>query len=80
MPPEAMVKMCELVVEMRNLQAKIKENCRDVGGDFAEEARKIHYGEAEPEGIYGEVSETEREQLDEEGIEIMQMPWLPQDN
>ena len=35
---------------------------------------------AEPEGIYGEVSETEREQLDEEGIEIMQMPWLPQDN
>ena len=80
MPPEAMVKMRELVVEMRNLQAKIKENCRDVGGDFAEEARKIHYGEAEPEGICGEVSETEREQLDEEGIEIMQMPWLPQDN
>ena len=80
MPPEAMVKMGELVVEMRNLQAKIKENCRDVGGDFADEARKIHYGEAEPEGIYGEVSETEREQLDEEGIEIMQMPWLPQDN
>ena len=80
MPPEAMVKMRELVVEMRNLQAKIKENCRDVGGDFAEEVRKIHYGEAEPEGIYGEVSETEREQLDEEGIEIMQMPWLPQDN
>jgi hypothetical protein len=80
MPPEAMIKMRELVVEMRNLQAKIKENCRDVGGDFAEEVRKIHYGEAEPEGIYGEVSETEREQLDEEGIEIMQMPWLPQDN
>ena len=45
----------------------------------AEEARKIHYGEAEPEGMYGEVSETEREQLDEEGIEIMQMPWLPPD-
>jgi hypothetical protein len=72
--------MGELVVEMRNLQVKIKENCRNVGSDFADEARKIHYGEAEPEGIYGEVSETEREQLDEEGIEIMQMPWLPQDN
>ncbi|MGB2462220.1 MAG: DUF1178 family protein, partial [Candidatus Puniceispirillaceae bacterium] len=80
MPPEAMVKMRELVVEMRELQSRIKKECRDVGSDFAEEARKIHYGEAEPEGIYGEVSETEREQLDEEGIEIMQMPWLPQDN
>ena len=75
-----MVKMRELVVEMRELQSRIKKECRDVGSDFAEEARKIHYGEAEPEGIYGEVSETEREQLDEEGIEIMQMPWLPQDN
>ena len=72
--------MRELVVEMRALQSRIKRECRDVGSDFAEEARKIHYGEAEPEGIYGEVSETEREQLDEEGIEIMQMPWLPQDN
>ena len=80
MPPEAMVKMRELVVEMRALQSRIKRECRDVGSDFAEEARKIHYGEAEPEGIYGEVSETEREQLDEEGIKIMQMPWLPQDN
>ncbi len=80
MPPEAMIKLRELVVEMRELQSKITRECRDVGSDFAEEARKIHYGEVEPEGIYGEVSETEREQLDEEGIEIMQMPWLPRDN
>ena len=80
MPPEAMIKMRELVVEMRELQSRITRECRDVGSDFAEEARKIHYGEVEPEGIYGEVSETEREQLDEEGIEIMQMPWLPRDN
>ena len=80
MPPEAMIKMRELVVEMRELQSRITSECRDVGSDFAEEARKIHYGEVEPEGIYGEVSETEREQLDEEGIEIMQMPWLPRDN
>ena len=80
MPPEAMIKMRELVVEMRELQSRITSECRDVGSDFAEEARRIHYGEVEPEGIYGEVSETEREQLDEEGIEIMQMPWLPRDN
>lgn len=80
MPPEVMVKMREFVVEMRALHTRIKDECRDVGENFAEEARKIHYGEAEPEGIYGEVSDIERDQLDEEGIEIMQMPWLPQDN
>ncbi len=80
MPSNAMVKMRDLIVEMRALQNRIKEECRDVGNNFAEEARKIHYGESEPQGIYGEASETEREQMQEEGIEIMQMPWLPQDN
>jgi hypothetical protein len=72
--------MAELLGEMRNLQNKIKAECRDVGKNFAEEARKIHYGEVEPEGIYGEVTSEEREQLDEEGIEVLQMPWLPKDN
>ena len=66
--------------EMRALQTKIREECRDVGNDFAEEARKIHYGEVEPEGIYGQATAEEREALDEEGIEIMDMPWLPKDN
>ena len=80
MPTNAMAKMRDLMVEMRALQTRIKKECRDVGDNFAEEARKIHYGEAEPEGIYGEASDAEREQMQEEGIEIMQMPWLPQDN
>ena len=80
MPTNAMAKMHDLIVEMRALQTRIKKECRDVGDNFAEEARKIHYGEAEPEGIYGEASDAEREQMQEEGIEIMQMPWLPQDN
>ena len=78
--PAAARKMQELMSEMRALQTKIREECRDVGNDFAEEARKIHYGEVEPEGIYGQATAEEREALDEEGIEIMDMPWLPKDN
>ena len=80
LPPAAARKMQELMSEMRALQTKIREECRDVGNDFAEEARKIHYGEVEPEGIYGQATAKEREALDEEGIEIMDMPWLPKDN
>ena len=80
LPPAAARKMQELMSEMRALQTKIREECRDVGNDFAEEARKIHYGEVEPEGIYGQATAEEREALDEEGIEIMDMPWLPNDN
>ena len=80
LPPAAARKMQELMSEMRALQTRIREECRDVGNDFAEEARKIHYGEVEPEGIYGQATAEEREALDEEGIEIMGMPWLPKDN
>ena len=78
--PVAARKMQELMSEMRALQMKIRDECRDVGNDFAEEARKIHYGEVEPEGIYGQATPEEREALDEEGIEIMDVPWLPKDN
>ena len=68
------------LAELRQLRQKIIKDCRDVGGNFAEEARKIHYGEAEPEGIYGQTTEEEREALDDEGIEIFDMPWVPSDH
>ena len=80
LPPEAAQKMQALMTQMRALQAKIRSECRDVGEGFAEEARKMHYGEAEPEGIYGRATPEEREALDEEGIEIMDFPLLPKDN
>ena len=80
LPPEAARRMQALLTEMRALQTRIKDECRDVGSDFAEEARKIHYGEAEPEGIYGHATAEEREALDGEGIDVLDMPWLPKDN
>ena len=80
LPPEAAQKMQALMTQMRELQSKIRSECRDVGNDFAAEARKMHYGEVEPEGIYGHATAEEREALDDEGIEIMDIPWLPKDN
>ncbi|MEC7237095.1 MAG: DUF1178 family protein [Pseudomonadota bacterium] len=80
LPPAAAQKMQELMSKMRELQTKIRAECRDVGDNFADEARKIHYGEAEPEGIYGHATPDEREALDEEGIEILDIPWLSKDN
>ncbi len=59
---------------MAKLQAHVEKNCENVGDNFAEEARKIHYGEAEERGIYGESSLEEAEELLEEGIDIMPLP------
>ena len=68
------------LAELRQLQKKIRADCRDVGTDFAEEARKIHYGEIKAEGIYGQTTNEERESLEDEGIDIFDMPWLPSDH
>lgn len=58
------------------MRQKVRENCDYVGANFAEEARKIHYGEAEERGIYGETTLEEARGLVEEGVEITPIPWM----
>jgi len=65
------------VKALRELRAKVEENCDYVGPAFAEEARRIHYGETEARGIYGETSDEEAAALDDEGIEFAKIPWVP---
>ncbi|ASW07798.1 DUF1178 family protein [Rhizobium sp. 11515TR] len=57
----------------------IKANVEDVGAKFPEEARKIHYGEADARGIIGKATPDEAQALVEEGIEIAAIPVLPDD-
>ncbi|MHA1549466.1 MAG: DUF1178 family protein, partial [Alphaproteobacteria bacterium] len=45
-----------------------------------EEARKIHYEEVEPRGIYGEASGEDARELLEEGIDVLPLPALPEDS
>ena len=52
----------------------VKENADYVGKAFPEEARKIHYGEAEERHIYGEASVEEAKELIEEGVDIAALP------
>ena len=49
-------------------------NTEDVGERFADEARKIHYGETEERSIRGQASREETESLLEEGISVMPLP------
>jgi hypothetical protein len=70
----------EIMRELAELRRKIEENCDYVGDRFAEEARKIHYGEAKHRDIYGEATAEEAAQLSEEGIAFSRIPWLPRTN
>ena len=65
--------------EMKALAAKVRENADYVGDSFAEEARKIHFGEAEARGIYGEATLEEARDLAEDGVEFMPIPVFPDD-
>ena len=53
---------------------EILRQTEDVGERFVEEARRIHFGEAEERGIRGVATPQEREALREEGIEVMALP------
>ncbi|MBL8339989.1 MAG: DUF1178 family protein [Rubrivivax sp.] len=53
------------------------QRTEDVGARFAEEARRIHYGESPERGIRGQASPEEREALRDEGIETFALPVPP---
>ena len=73
-PSEKMVQFAQAMGELRR---QVEENCDYVGDKFADEARKIHYGETDPHNIYGEATSEEAESLNEEGIEFQKIPWAP---
>jgi hypothetical protein len=70
----------ELREALAKVRTEIEKNCEHVGDKFAEEARKIHYGESDKRGIYGETTDKEAEALAEEGIEFGRLPWVPRGN
>lgn len=65
----------KLLQAMKKLRGEVEKNCDYVGKKFAEEARKIHYGEVERHNIYGETSPEEAQALNEEGVEFGVLPW-----
>lgn len=63
-----------LAQAVRALQEHVRENFVDVGDQFPEEARKIHYGESDKENIRGTAAPDEVQALAEEGIDIFPLP------
>ncbi|SRR5690606_17053691 len=76
-PAPSMVAAGEMIKQLRELRKRIEESADYVGNRFAEEARKIHYGEVERRDIYGEASPEEAGRLKEEGVEFFGIPWVP---
>lgn len=80
--PEAAETRARVVAEqilrtVGRLRQNVEGNFKYVGDKFAEEARRIHYGETDERGIYGEATNEETSDLDDEGIEYYRLPTPP---
>lgn len=75
--PAVTAEHAEIRQQLTELRAKIEANCDYVGDKFAEEARRIHYGETDRRDIYGETSDDEAKELNDEGVQFARVPWLP---
>ena len=80
--PVAMISPQEQEIrrKLRELRDHLVKNAEDVGPRFPEEAREMHYGEAEHRSIYGVASPKDAKALHEEGIEFSPLPVLPDEH
>ncbi|MHC2000735.1 DUF1178 family protein [Methylobacterium sp. WCS2018Hpa-22] len=82
-PSAERLPMAEPERQLRALMRAVREHvirtADNVGPQFPEEARRMHYGEAESRPIYGVASPSEARALVEEGIDVAPLPALPGD-
>lgn len=72
-PANALVGLAQVI-------SAIIAKCEDVGSDFAQEARKMHYEEAPPRAIRGTASNDDYESLRDEGIEVLRLPVVKKED
>ena len=66
--------------ELLNLRKYIEKNFDYVGKDFCKKVREVYYDKKSKKAIYGTTTTEEREELAEEGIDLLPIPWVNKDN
>ncbi|MEC7212605.1 MAG: DUF1178 family protein [Pseudomonadota bacterium] len=65
------------LIKFRNF---IEKNFENVGKNFSKEVRDIYYDKKNKRLIYGTTTQKEREELEDEGIDLLSVPWVSKDN
>jgi len=66
----------KILKQLLDFRKYVEKNCKDVGDNFPQEARSIHYDKKTSKGIYGKATKEETAELLEEGIEVTTIPWV----
>ena len=70
----------KLKKELQDLRKFVEKNFEFVEENFANKVREVYYDKKSKKNIYGSTSEKERQELKEEGIDLMSIPWVDKDN
>ena len=65
---------------LQNIRRYIEKNYEFVGKNFSKKVREIFYDKNSKKTIYGTTTLKEREELAEEGIDLLSIPWIDKDN
>ena len=66
--------------KLLNLRDYIEKNFENVGKNFSKKVRDVYYDNNSKKAIYGTTTHQERKELEEEGIELLSIPWVSKDN
>ena len=66
--------------KLLKLRKFVENNFEYVGKNFSQRVREIYYDKSKKKAIYGTTSAEEREELTEEGIDLLSVPWVSKDN
>ena len=66
--------------KMLQIRKHIENNFENVGTNFSKKVREIYYDKKSKKTIYGTTTSEERKELVEEGIELLEVPWIDKDN
>jgi len=66
--------------KMLQIRKYIENNFENVGTNFSKKVREIYYDKKSKKTIYGTTTSEERKELVEEGIELLEVPWIDKDN
>ena len=74
---KTMIQEKKKLTQLRNY---IEKNFEYVGKDFSKKVREIYYDKKNNKSIYGTTTDQERQDLEEEGIDLISVPWLDKEN
>ena len=67
-------------IKLLQLRKYIENNFDYVGKDFSKKVREVYYDKKTNKAIYGTTTNEERKELEDEGIDLLSIPWVNKDN